>query len=655
MTRFLAVLVLLIQLAVTNMALASVDRQFTIAVLAFRDKETVSIRWQPLENLLNKKSENTIFKVKPMYYAELEQAVANRSIDYVLCNPSFYIYLQELYGLSSPLLTLLNKDRYTSLKAFGGVIFTKANNTKINSLDDISGATTAIVSSHSLGGYQMQAYEIDQYQKGLLSDLQFIELGMPHDNAVDAVLSGKADLGFVRTGILEKLEEEGRLLSIESDLKIINKQNIPAFPLITSTKLYPEWPLSSLPNSDQQTTKLLASILLNISAQDPVAQKVSIGGFDIPENYTSVAKLMRSQRLPPFDQVRDVSIKDVWGNYRITLIITMGFIVALVCSYIAMSRLSGQLYKARKQIELDKKTLTEIIWATQIGTWTWNVKTSEVIFNERWASMLGYTLSELQPITFDTWRSLVHPDDSATAQASLQEHMIGNKEYYQHEVRMLHKDGHWVWVLTKAKVVECDDLGNPIRVSGTHTDISERKTLEAEKAAHSRQLEVLATKDSMTNLYNRRYFMESSERLFEISHRYDQPLSFLMIDVDDFKKINDTYGHNYGDKVLVLIAEILKANIRHADILARIGGEEFAILMPNTDIKEAYVIADRITEIMKQQEIDCYGRSIKFSVSIGIAQKEQETNTVSELMVFADKALYQVKNGGKGFAVIYQT
>lgn len=158
----------------------------------------------------------------------------------------------------------------------------------------------------------------------------------------------------------------------------------------------------------------------------------------------------------------------------------------------------------------------------------------------------------------------------------------------------------------------------------------------------------------MTNLYNRRYFMESSEKLFEIAHRYDQPLSFLMIDVDDFKIINDTYGHDYGDKVLVLIAEILESNIRHADILARLGGEEFAILMSNTDKEEAYVIAERITEIMKQQEVNCYGRSIKFSVSIGIAQKEQETNTVSELMVFADKALYQVKNKGKGHAFIYK-
>ena len=653
MSRLIAVTLTLFSIIFTEAISASVDREFTFGILAFRDKETVSHRWEPLQDLLNTHVDKATFKIKPMYFDELEKAVANREIDYVLTNPSFYVYLQERYGLSSPLLTLLNQEKGKNLKAFGGVIFAKSDNEKINTLNDLAGKTAAIVNHHSLGGYQMQAFELENYQKGLSKELTFTEMGMPHDNALHAVLSGKVDVGFVRTGILEKLENEG-VFSISKDLKIVNQQKIPAYPLITSTQLYPEWPLASLPNTDQQTNKKVLSVLLKIQTEDPVAKQMSIGGFDIPESYSSVTKLMRSQRLPPFDQIQDVSLLDIWSKYRLAILITAASVALLFLALLALLSLSRQLVKARQQIEFDKENLSEIIWATQAGTWTWNIQTAEVKFNERWANMLGYTLSELEPIGFDTWRSLVHPDDFKTAQSSLEAHLSGTEKHYQHEVRMLHKEGYWVWVLTKGNVVERDESGKALRVSGTHTDITERKTLESEKDSYSKQLEILATKDSLTSIHNRRYFMDSSQKLFDISERYNQPISCLMIDADNFKKINDTYGHDCGDNVLIQISEILESNVRQADLLARIGGEEFALLMPNTIQEDAYVIADRIAEVVKQQVVQCNDSSVRFSVSIGLAEKTQDIHSLSELMITADKALYQVKSSGKGYVQIYQ-
>jgi len=119
-----------------------------------------------------------------------------------------------------------------------------------------------------------------------------------------------------------------------------------------------------------------------------------------------------------------------------------------------------------------------VIEVTRIGVWDWNVQTGETFFNERWAEIIGYSIEELQPINIETWVKFAHPDDLEKSNLLIQEHFEGKTAYYDLQSRMRHKDGHWVWVHDRGKVFEWDKDGNPLRMCGSHIEITEQKELE---------------------------------------------------------------------------------------------------------------------------------------------------------------------------------
>ncbi len=119
-----------------------------------------------------------------------------------------------------------------------------------------------------------------------------------------------------------------------------------------------------------------------------------------------------------------------------------------------------------------------VIEGTRIGVWDWNIQTGETFFNERWAEIIGYTKAELEPVSIDTWVKFAHPDDLETSNQLLQAHFDGKSDYYEFESRMKHKEGHWVWVYDRGKVFEWDEEGKPLRMCGSHTDITSIKRRE---------------------------------------------------------------------------------------------------------------------------------------------------------------------------------
>ena len=136
----------------------------------------------------------------------------------------------------------------------------------------------------------------------------------------------------------------------------------------------------------------------------------------------------------------------------------------------------------QKQIEQElhsgQERLANIIESTHIGTWEWNVQTGEMNINRRWAEIIGYTLEELAPISIKTLENLVHPDDRERAEELMEMHFAFNTDFYEHEYRMKHMDGHWVWILDHAKVITYSDDQKPLWVHGIHMDITERRTME---------------------------------------------------------------------------------------------------------------------------------------------------------------------------------
>ena len=129
-----------------------------------------------------------------------------------------------------------------------------------------------------------------------------------------------------------------------------------------------------------------------------------------------------------------------------------------------------------RELQARERRARAIIEGTRIGTWEWNVQTGETVFNERWANICGYQLSELEPISIQTWLGLAHPDDLGESERLLNEHFAGRLPWYDFKCRMKHKDGHWVWVHDRGQVLEWTDAGEPLMMFGTHADITEEKT-----------------------------------------------------------------------------------------------------------------------------------------------------------------------------------
>ncbi|MBE3653046.1 diguanylate cyclase [Vibrio navarrensis] len=138
--------------------------------------------------------------------------------------------------------------------------------------------------------------------------------------------------------------------------------------------------------------------------------------------------------------------------------------------------------KTRDTLRAQTERLENVIEGTDAGTWYWNIQTGKTEFNPRWAEIIGYQLHELGPISIQTWLALLHPDDVKKSEKKLQAHFAGEQEYYQCEVRMRHRDGHWVWVMDRGKVALWDESGKPLEMFGTHIDISEDKAREQQLA-----------------------------------------------------------------------------------------------------------------------------------------------------------------------------
>jgi diguanylate cyclase (GGDEF)-like protein/PAS domain S-box-containing protein len=294
-----------------------------------------------------------------------------------------------------------------------------------------------------------------------------------------------------------------------------------------------------------------------------------------------------------------------------------------------------------KKLDAQRKQLINIIEGTELGTWEWDLVTNKTIFNEHWASMLGYTLEELEPTTIKTWESLIHPEDKEEAENILYKHFEKKLSYYEAEFRMKHKKGHWVWISAKGKVIEWSKDNKPLRMFGTHIDVTQKKKFEAIIKENS-------MRDPLTNVYNRRYLDEQLKNLILENKRENNVFSIAILDIDFFKKINDNYGHLAGDFILQEFTKIVKSHIRPYDIFGRYGGEEFILILLNVDSDKMYEILDRILHSILEKEFIYNNETIKISFSAGIADiNEFLSPTINEIYDCIDKKLYTAKNNGR--------
>jgi len=296
--------------------------------------------------------------------------------------------------------------------------------------------------------------------------------------------------------------------------------------------------------------------------------------------------------------------------------------------------------KQKQELKEVKERLELAVSGANIGIWDWNAGNDIVHFNNNWAQMLGYEFSELEN-NFNTWLDLVHPDDKDQALKDVEDHLKGKTEKYYNEHRLKTKSGDWKWIRDIGKVTERDESGNAVRIVGVHIDIDQEK-----RAAE--EIEYLSNHDELTGLYNRRFFNEELKRLND-SRKY--PISIIVGDMNKLKDINDNYGHSMGDRYIKRAAVAIKNSVRNEDIVARIGGDEFAIILPETDYSKADEVVDRI---LKRIEEDNKLEELPVPLTIALGSETTDRNNenysvknIRKCYNKADKKMYEQKFAGR--------
>jgi len=285
-----------------------------------------------------------------------------------------------------------------------------------------------------------------------------------------------------------------------------------------------------------------------------------------------------------------------------------------------------------RETKKHKNRLELAVKGAHIGIWDWDIKLGEVYHNEKWVNILGYKFTER--VKYKELINIIYKDDIKKFKRNIDKLIQGDIEIFEMEYRIKTVEGEWKWVRNIGSITTRDAKSQPLRAVGIYIDIDQQKKAK-EKVRY------LSYHDELTGLYNRRYLNNEIQRL---KNSRKHPISIIIGDIDNLKYINDNYGHVLGDKYIKKIANILKETLRTEDIAARIGGDEFVILLIETDSLEAKNICDRIEHKIKivNHEKDL---PVPLSISLGTETAKNKKTHFSDIYNSADQNMYKVKNG----------
>ena len=298
---------------------------------------------------------------------------------------------------------------------------------------------------------------------------------------------------------------------------------------------------------------------------------------------------------------------------------------------------------ARKWSEAQMQE-TEARWklaleSTGDGVWDWHIQDDVAYYSTRYKEMYGYSEDNTWQRNND-YADLVHPDDRAQMLRDQQAHFEGRTTNYVNEHRVRCRDGSWKWILSRGTVISRDAQGKPLRMLGTHTDISKRKETET-LIWHQ------ANFDALTGLPNRRMLRERLEAEMRLCKDNDQRMAVLFIDLDHFKEVNDALGHAKGDELLIEAGRRIRERLRDGDTVARMGGDEFTVLLTNiSDNARTQRIVEGILGAMTTA-FQLGDDQVFVSASIGITRFPDDAVEVESLLKNADQALYVAKGAGR--------
>ncbi|GAB3186219.1 EAL domain-containing protein [Hydrogenophaga aquatica] len=738
-------------------------RELTLGVFAFRPKPVIEERFSALGAYLSEHVPGYRVRVVALSDAELESGIAAGTLDFVLTNPSHYISLREYGRLSGALATMVLRDGNTPVHSIGGVVVRRRERTDIATLLDLAGKRISIAGKQYLGTYMAPAAEL--VRAGVsLDSITFVESAQPVDRVITAVLEGQVDAGFVRTGVLEDLEREGRLAP--GALTVVNPQSPIGFPYRVSTRLYPEWPFLAVAHVAPAVSHRVAGALLDLPRGHAAAIAAGIYGFTIPADYSSVEQAMRDVRMPPFDQAPELNLADVWQRYR-PWILMLGLAALVVVGLTAVLGINTRrLVAAKKTLQADRSALQAttarlnyLMASSPVMTYTLRVQgpQTEITWgsaNIQW--LLGYSVA--QSMERDWWKRHIHPEDLPGAVETVRSlHVLGRVE---HVFRFADAAGKYHWIHDDIRLLPGDNGG--AEALGVWRDITEQRAREerlrlaasvfdnsydavvvtdhkhrvrevnpaftritglqpgeiegellydlfdwggsrsgyymlqraidldghwqgemplndrhgrthpclmsisavqtaggnqrhhvavlsdiSHLKAHQAELDRMANFDALTGVPNRRLLEDRMAQAVARSRRSGKWLAVCYLDLDDFKPINDRFGHAVGDRFLVEVTSRLQQSLRTEDTLARLGGDEFVVLLNDLEHSDEWQGVLQRLMLQVQQPVVLDGHELTASVSVGVTLFPSDAADADTLLRHADQAMYRAKQGGR--------
>jgi diguanylate cyclase (GGDEF)-like protein/PAS domain S-box-containing protein len=242
------------------------------------------------------------------------------------------------------------------------------------------------------------------------------------------------------------------------------------------------------------------------------------------------------------------------------------------------------------------------------------------------------------------WPDIVVEEDVEEAKSAIIQALKAERAYVR-EYRIRHKDGKVLWIQERSQIV-CDEQGKINYINGVFYDITLRKQAE-ETLRHQ------VVRDPLTNLFNRRYLDETLNRELSRVRRKHAPLGVIMLDLDHFKRFNDTFGHEAGDNLLQALGKFLLTHLRREDVACRYGGEEFVLIIPEASLEVVLDRSEEIREKVPQLQVLYRGQELESTtVSLGVAMFPEHGDTAEEVLRAADDAMYQAKAAGRNRLVV---
>lgn len=296
-------------------------------------------------------------------------------------------------------------------------------------------------------------------------------------------------------------------------------------------------------------------------------------------------------------------------------------------------------YLKKKELELQNyaKRLELATDAGGIGIWEWNIKTDKLTWDHSMNDLYQVHPDDFTGL-YEIWRALIHPDDLEFMEKALARSME-TQTPLDTEFRIIWPDGSVRTIRARA-TIQTDETGAPRLMTGVNWDVTDQRRMEDD-------LRRLASTDPLTGASNRRSFMDRLESEFERCKRYRTSMVLLSLDIDHFKKINDTHGHMAGDEVLKQLVDLCLTTLRTTDAFGRVGGEEFLALLTQTSVVAGQKTAERLRQLVEESEVATDGVKINYTISIGLTELSKTDTSFENILKRADDALYQAKNNGR--------